>query len=212
MGKKILRLAACMLILMFFVYGVLFTERVVKPNLVSLGEIEARSMITGAMSDAIRRVIADREDLQELVEVVTDESGRVTSVNTWAVHMVGKGAELSSAIQANIDEAGEQVVRVPAGAVLGSPVLSQTDFDTKIRVRPVGTVKVALKSNFEEKGINQTKYKVYLAVNAGMRIVSPFSAENITLENEYLLAEVIVVGDVPDSYVIVPGDEVLDVI
>ena len=49
-------------------------------------------------------------------------------------------------------------------------------------------------------------------MNADVKILAPFSKENFQVGNEYLLAEIIIVGDVPESYVIVPKDEVLDAI
>ncbi len=212
MGKKIKWLIVLSVLLIALAYSAVFANRVVKPNMISLAEIQARSMITTVTTKAVKEVLEGGDSLKEMLEVGRDENGHIIGVNTWALPMSQKGTELSSRIQKEVSRMGEATIDVPLGAVLGSPVLSQANFSTSIRVKPLGVSKVSLQTEFEEKGINQTKYKVFLKVNADVKILAPFSKENFQVGNEYLLAEIIIVGDVPESYVIVPKDEVLDAI
>ena len=67
-------------------------------------------------------------------------------------------------------------------------------------------------SDFEEQGINQTKYKIYLKVKSTVRVLQPFSSKNISVENRILLGEMVILGDVPNSYVNVPKEDILDAI
>ena len=66
-------------------------------------------------------------------------------------------------------------------------------------------------TEFEAQGINQTKYKVYIVLESSVRILQPFSDKNIKIRSKVLISEAVIVGDVPESYVNVPKEDILDV-
>ena len=43
-----------------------------------------------------------------------------------------------------------------------------------------------------------------------MQILQPFSKESVKVTNKVLISEAVIVGDVPDSYVNVPKEDILD--
>ena len=60
-------------------------------------------------------------------------------------------------------------------------------------------------------GINQTKYKVFLQMDSQARVLAPFTINNIEVQNTILVAEAIIVGEVPSSYINVPqGSDITD--
>ena len=193
-------------------YSLFFAAQVVRPNLISTAEVQTKSMVTTAMTTAVHDVLGEEDELESFLKIKTDGEGHVTMVDTWALPMTRKGTELSAQIQKKISALQEERIRVPLGTLLGSPFLSQTNLAAEISVKPLAVSKVSLKTEFEEKGINQSKYKIYIEVTARVRMTAPFSKKELQVNNQYLLGEVLIVGDVPESYVIVPGEDVLDTI
>ena len=57
---------------------------------------------------------------------------------------------------------------------------------------------------FDSAGINQTRHKISLEATASVRIVLPSGARTVTAHTSALMAESILVGDVPQSYIQVP--------
>ena len=70
-----------------------------------------------------------------------------------------------------------------------------------MKVVPVGGVQTEFHTEFETSGINQTRHKVYMTVTAWIRVVIPTQAREIEVSNNLLLAESIIVGSVPESFV-----------
>ena len=64
----------------------------------------------------------------------------------------------------------------------------------------VGSVDTEFKSEFISAGINQTKYKVYLTVKLEVSAILPASSTDIMIDEDYLISETIIVGDMPDIY------------
>ena len=66
------------------------------------------------------------------------------------------------------------------------------------------------KTEFETQGINQTKYKIYIVLTCRIKMAAPFSTRVFKTNSTILIAEAVILGKVPDSYVVVPQDDILD--
>ncbi len=78
-----------------------------------------------------------------------------------------------------------------------------------------GNLDTDLKSEFAQAGINQTLHKIYLEVKCNVIILTPFETMEEQIVNQVLLAEGLIVGDVPNSYYNLEGlnkDQAIDVI
>lgn len=103
-------------------------------------------------------------------------------------------------------------IRVSYGTILGSKMLSQLDFSFNLKVLPISVSKMDYKTEFTTKGINQTIYRIYLVLESDVKVLEPFSTTNFKISNKVMLAEAVIMGDVPDTYVKVPKEDILDVV
>ena len=68
-------------------------------------------------------------------------------------------------------------------------------------------------SEFVSKGINQTIHKINLDLNCKVSILTPIETISETIEATVLLAETVIVGEVPENYYYyddINSDKVLD--
>ena len=100
---------------------------------------------------------------------------------------------------------------VNLGVLTGSRILSQLPLYITIKVQPLSLTKFQYETEFETAGINQTRYYVYCTVTSRVHILAPFTDKVSEINRRILLAEAIIVGKVPDSYVVVPEEDILDV-
>lgn len=102
--------------------------------------------------------------------------------------------------------------KVNLGVITGSRILSQLPVYVTIKVQPLSLTKFQYETEFETEGINQTRYYVYCTVTSRVHILAPFTDKTAEINRRVLLAEAIIVGKVPDNYVMVPEDSILDAI
>lgn len=201
----------CLVLLMVLsVYTIVYTERIIKPNLTAIAEIKTRAMIAQAINEAVQSQLASDAAASELLLVQTGQDGKIAYVQSNSVAMTRLSTGVVSTLQQQYREMEPTKVTVPIGSLLGSQILSEFGPKIEIRVLPIGMSKVNFKTEFESAGINQTKYKVFLELDSQARILIPFSAEDIRVENSILIAEAIIVGEVPESYINVPKEDTLD--
>lgn len=118
----------------------------------------------------------------------------------------------STKVKENYDLGDIEEVRVNLGVITGSRVLSQLPVNITVKVHPLSLTKFQYETRFETEGINQTRYCVYCNLTSQIHILAPFTDETAEINRKILLAEAIIVGKVPDSYVMVPEDNILDAI
>lgn len=120
--------------------------------------------------------------------------------------------EFSTNVKENYSLDDVEEIKVNWGVITGSKILSQLPFTAKVKVQPVSLTKFQYESEFETEGINQTRYRLYCTVNSQIHIVAPFTDKTAEINRKVLLAEAVIVGKVPDSYVVVPEESILDAV
>lgn len=83
---------------------------------------------------------------------------------------------------------------------MGSKFFSGLGPDIQIKMMTDGTVETELKSEFKDAGINQTLHRIYLEVRCKVSILTPYDTIEETITNQVLLAEGVIIGNIPDTY------------
>ena len=86
------------------------------------------------------------------------------------------------------------------GSLTGLKLMSGKGPGIKIRISTIGNVKTDLKSEFVSKGINQTLHRIYLQVDYEVSILTPFDDITQSISNQVLLAENVIIGNIPNTY------------
>ena len=183
----------------------------VEPNLEEVGEIRAKIMVQQIVNKAVNKQLYEMGDMDELLIRKTDENGQldVLQANTQAMNLLM--TEISRELQVQYSERIEDTYCVPMGVLLGDHILSQTRPEIKLKIRPLSVSSIDFKTEFESQGINQTKYKVYMELTSEVKVLAPFAEETFCVDTSVMIAEAIILGNVPGSYVSVPEEDILDV-
>lgn len=198
------------LVIALMLYGAFLWNFTIAPNIDTISEMKAKSLISQAVNSTVRERFAHYTDGGELLHTQTNENGGIEMVQANTALINSLIGQLYNDLQAQYKESNAVIVRVPVGSILGNKVLSQGGPSVQFRILPLGVTGVDFRTEFESQGINQTKYKVYVILNTQARVLAPFSSNEVTVSNTILVAETVIMGKVPDSYVNVPSNEILD--
>ncbi|WP_231701764.1 sporulation protein YunB [Crassaminicella thermophila] len=194
------------------IYGFLLVDQKIKPAFIAIAEVKAREIATRAINESVNATVSQDIKYQDLIFIRTDNEGSVTMMQANTMMMNKLASEVALSVQDNIKQIKASSVRVPLGTVFKSQLLAKYGPKIQINVTPIGMVSVNFKTEFEESGINQTRHKIYLVVKTQVRIIVPFSSKATMVETAVPIAETIIVGKVPQNYIFVPKDEVLNVV
>lgn len=191
------------LLLLALVAALLFllADRNVKPLVFSLAEARSAAMASQVLSGAMAEALGEGVGYDELMNVRMDEKGQVAllSANTLRMNLLADRA--GEAALRRLQSMSSEEVSVPLGAALGITLFAGAGPQIPISIVPVGSISSDFATEFEACGINQTRHKVYLQLTASIRIVIPTGAKTTHVSANMLVAESIIVGAVPDSFV-----------
>ena len=201
-----LRRAVRRIMLSLLVLGLIFLllERNLEAVILDMASARAEAMAVEYIHEAVRDVMEDTVTYEDMMTVQTDGQGRVTMLQANAVRMNELATVTALEAQSKLESAESQSIAIPLGAALGVPFLSAMGPRVRVRIVPVSAVSAAFSTEFESAGINQTRHKIYLSLRTTVRLVIPSGARQVSLSSQVLIAESIIVGDVPQSYVQVP--------
>ncbi len=183
------------------------------PIVISMAEARARQLAVSAINEAVAEVMRASVDYSDLIQVSTDADGRVTMIRANTPLMNDLASRTALTVQRNLAELEDEGVTLPLGAAFGVKILSSAGPSIRVGVVPVGSITTRFVTAFDSAGINQTRHEISLEASAQMRIVIPTGASSVLVTASVPVAEAIIVGEVPSSYVNVPDvDSMLNLI
>ena len=186
-------------------------KQYVEPNLDEISRLKAKGVVTEIVGKAVRTVFSDASKPEDYFVMKKDENGRIQLIQANTIVMNQKIADLTIALQNQYRSMKPEKMEIPAGSVFGSSILSQVEQGVQIRIMPLSVSSCNFETAFESRGINQTKYQVFVCIETDVRVLQPFSRETFKVKNRMMLSELVIIGDVPENYVSVPKEDILDV-
>jgi sporulation protein YunB len=169
----------------------------------TLNEIaKSKAQLTGQeiITRAVNEKVALKTEYQDLVVVHKDGEGRIVLIQPNTVKINRMMAETLLHVEAGFAELEKQNFSIPLGQALGSRIFAGYGPGIKVRMLPAGQVSADFIDSFEEAGINQTRHLMSLRVSGRIKVVVPFNDEEIDVKMTVPVAETIVVGQVPQTY------------
>ena len=175
-------------------------------------EAVAVNAVAAKINDSLKDGFYDEELSESLIYVERDEEGHIQYLEPNSKVINKLLLNFSTKVKENYDLDDIEEIKVNLGVVTGSRILSQMPLYFTVKVHPLSLTKFQYETKFETEGINQTRYYVYCVLTSEIHILAPFTDKTTQINRKILLAEAVIVGKVPDSYVMVPEESILDAI
>lgn len=172
----------------------------------NIAEVRAVQLATDAITGTIQKEVKEEGfRYRDFIYIHKDNQGRVSMIEANTVKVNEVIAVTTAAIQETLENLRWQPFDIPLGEVLGIPMLANYGPRINYNVLPVGAVRVDIIDKFETAGINQTRHKIYLSFNTNVRIVIPSRSGRADVAIKMPLAESVIVGMVPSTFVALPN-------
>lgn len=172
-----------------------------KPLIETMAVSKTVNLISLAISEETDNSLA-AEDLNypDFVSMESGENGRVTSLS----FKVSEGMRFKRLVTARLVDRLETIdpdeLAIPLGNLTGVLLLSALGPSIRVRLQSVGDVKTEYEDEFTAAGVNQTKHAIYLKVEVTVYLLIPGEIIPVSMEERVCIAETIIVGEVPDTY------------
>ena len=197
-GRKGGTIRILVLCVLLAIAGLILLEQNLSQTLLDMSYAQAYSI---AVDTAVRECIGAGVDYDRLIETTVDAEGKVTLMQTNAGAMNRLASETALRAEQELNSIENQSVSIPLGSAFGVKFLAGMGPYIHPRIIPIGAVSTGFESTFESAGINQTRHKIFLTLRATVSLILPNGSQRLEVNNTFPLAESIIVGEVPDSFV-----------
>ncbi len=187
--------------------GLIAMEQNLSQTMLDMAFARAYSMAVETINRAVKEVTAQGITYEELIDAQTDAQGRISMLRANTMRMNELAARTALLAEEELNSAENQFVEIPLGAALGVRFLSGFGPRLEVQILPVGAVHTSFDTEFETAGINQTRHKIFLNLRATVSLIVPTGSQLVEVTSTVPIAESIIVGEVPDSFVDVNNEE-----
>lgn len=161
---------------------------------------DATDIVTKAVNDSINEVIGRGVyGFDYFITLEKDADGNVTAISSDMANINTLSTEILNSVIESTDN-GVIEINIPAGNLSGLNLLLNKGPDVKVDIIMLTSSRVDFRNEVVSCGINQAKYQLVLEVTIDIDILVPWGTESATTVTEVIVADTVVVGKVPDTY------------
>lgn len=162
---------------------------------------DARDAVTYAVNGCVNRIMLEHGySYADFVTLEKDADGNVTAITADTVHINTLSSQLLAEIARAADSETLQI-RIPLGSLLGSNLLMGRGPEIPVQVIMLTSSLVRFDNALSSTGINQSRHAITLKADVDIDILIPWETISTTVETDILIAETVIVGRVPNTYV-----------
>lgn len=200
-NKAIVRLGCLLLILLSVIALTVEADGRLRVLLNNYAKNKAKILSNSMINTTVHSYLeSEKIKYSDILRINTKEDGTVTSVEFDTIRLTKLKSGVISHIQQNINKQGSIQIKVPLGTLTGNQFLNNKGPSIDIDMTISSAVYSKISSEFISAGINQTLHKIILTINTDIYFVMPWYRSSGSYQTDFVLAETVIVGEVPDAY------------
>lgn len=165
----------------------------------------AKTQVVNSTSDLINDAVARQIDLENIqydriVYFEKDVNGRITALKTNIGEVNRIKTDTLNVINDQIMAIDHTDLGIPVGSLFLPEILSGKGPQIPIKILSIRNSDGYFESSFTQAGINQTLHQVHMFVLVDVAVLVLGRTIIFTVESDVVVAETIIVGDVPDTF------------
>lgn len=210
--KKSLNSFIFIFIISILIGSFIYIDNKLRPTITVIAETKAIELANRSINKAVANIVDENIEYEDLIYVKTGDNGNIKMMQANSILMNEIASKVALEIQSEMKKIKTTSTYIPIGTALGSPLLAKYGPTIKVSIEPIGTVTVDFGTDFESSGINQTRHRIYLKSTTQVKVVVPLTTSTKEIKTQIPICETIIVGDVPQNYVNIPKDGVVDIL
>lgn len=168
---------------------------------------DAADAVTMAINDSVKCVMEHcNYSYSDYVTLEKDASGSIAAISANTTRINALSTEILEEI---VSRANNQIlmVRIPFGNLLGSNLLLGRGPEIPVQIIMLTSSNVHFNNQLVSTAINQSRHEITLCAEVDIDILIPWETVSTTVNSEILIADTVIVGRVPETYVSITEEQ-----
>ena len=167
-----------------------------------LAQTQVKNSTSDLTNDAIAKQIANGNIAYDrLVFFEKDLNGKITALKTNMSEVNRLKTDILNIINDEILALDASSIGIPLGSLFLPELLSGKGPAIPVHILSIRNSDASFVSHFEQAGINQTLHKLTMVVSIDVSVLALAETNSFTMESEVVVAETVIVGDVPQTFI-----------
>ena len=208
MARFIRKIIHFFLLLVIVTFALLMVFRIRYHDAIrELSETQVRNSTSDLINDAISQQIASGNIRYErIVYFEKDLEGKITALKTNMTEVNRLKTDILNLINDEILALDTTDMAIPVGSLIFPEFFSGRGPGIPIQILSIRNSDGSFKSYFSEAGINQTLQQLTMDVSVDVSVLVLGKTESFTVSSQVVVAETIIVGQVPNTYLQTGGE------
>ena len=200
--RFLIRLSFRLLLVFVVVLGLflLFRSKY-RPLLRELAETQVKNSTSDLANDALTAQLSrDSVAYDRIVYFEKDLNGRITAMKTNILEVNRMKTEILELINQEILSMDTARLGIPIGSLIFPELFAGKGFCIPIHILSIRNSDATFSSQFQQAGINQTLHRLIMELSVDVSILVLGQTESFSVSSQVVVAETIIVGEVPDTF------------
>ena len=166
-----------------------------------LAQTQVKNTTSDLTNDAIAKQIAiGKIQYDRIVFFEKDLDGRITALKTNMTEVNRLKTDILNIINNEILALDTSDIGIPLGSLFFPELLSGKGPAIPVHILSIRNSDANFVSHFSQAGINQTLHRLNMEVSIDVAVLVLGQTSSFTMTSEVVVAETVIVGDVPQTY------------
>ena len=197
-------LIICLILIFMIAVSSAFVSKRLKPIGFELARAYGSDAVLKAINDSVGGMFDDLDiGYSDLVRLKYNSSGMVTSIEYNAGEITRLKLKCSDILSKNLSKLKSAKIKIPIGSLFGDISLSGRGPSLSVKLSSKAVPTVELISKLESSGVNQSRHDIIMRVTADVSVYLPPESKSFTVTQDYVLAQTVIAGDVPQGNILI---------
>ena len=182
----------------------------IRPNIMNVCEYNSRAVTVSLIDDAINErlnELGDDAGYSALVKLSYTADGRVSSIESSTKLINRIKNDMLTEINDRLMKGETENVDLTVGTLSGIPIFYGSGPTVRMKVEPKGYADAVFISEFTDAGLNQTLHRMIMRTTVSVTAFIPMYSVQTDVSGDFLIAETVIVGNVPESFTHVVSED-----
>ena len=187
--------------LVLLIIGLVYFRQRYRGVIQNLAETQVKNTTSDLINDAIDKQIEDGNiQYDRIVYFEKDLNGRITALKTNMSEVNRLKTAILNIINDEILALDTSDLGIPIGSLILPEILSGRGPNIPVELLSIRNSDASFTSDFTEAGINQTLQQLNMNITVDVAILVLGRTESFTVSSQVVVAETIIVGQVPETF------------
>ena len=180
----------------------IYMQIAVSPIIKDLATASVSNKASSVINDSIEVLLRDGEvDYDRIIFLEKDIQGNITALKTNIAEINRLKSQTLSTVDRLLLDLDVSEIGIPMGNFILPEIFSGSGPRLPVKIVSVSNSDAEFRNVFLEAGINQTTHQIMLDVAICMTVLTPVGTQSVSSVSSVMVAETVIVGNVPSSYV-----------